>query len=593
MKIKHQLDMHKTYERGFSLIDVAVVMAIVGVLLAGFLATYKMYQATRATTITEENFMAAQDALGAYVSFNNKYPVPSPFGLREKTSTGSTEYGESGDASAAVTCNNSNASGKLCKGAGIGAGNEVLVGVLPFAEINLPEAQARDGYGRLFTYAVGAALTANNGAEPTYEGDPPIPTYKKHVCVKVQSLDDEGGFSTSGCDSDSARTIALVSHGSDGVGAWLPSGVQYIPCGDPDDESQNENCNFDGTFEQSMRVTTLEDSGGDEYDFQSPILVRGAGPNKNDDSIQTEIRQDANYWAMTQGAGGNPDKVASRHNYRVGIGVDNPKSAVDVNGNLQANQGILTEQVCDEKTGTCFELEALLGEKDEMDCGELGLVTAIKNNKTECVHAAQPNVHCETDEIVTGFGPNGEPVCTELVAPTCGPAHGQVVETAAPPPEQSRCLKGEDEGMAGSGMGPYTWRCAVGTKKVNCESILVMPTCGPAHGQVVATAAPPPEQSRCLQGDDEGMAGSGMGPYTWRCAAGTKKVNCASVTPTEPEPVEPPQCIDECGEPRRDGAVWCRAGNPKGKMRCSGTSVISEGCISGIGCCGAGTLQCR
>lgn len=544
MKIKHQLDMHKARERGFSLIDVAVVMAIVGVLLAGFLATYKMYQATRATTITEENFMAAQDALGAYVSFNNKYPVPSPFGLRERAGAGdvggSTAYGNSGNAASATACTNASASGKLCKGAGFGG--EVLVGVLPFAEINLPEAQARDGYGRLFTYAVGVALTAENGAEPTYEGSPPIPTYKKHVCVGMQYLDDDGVFTDPVCNANSARTIALVSHGSDGTGAWLPSGVQYRPCGSPNDESQNENCNFDGVFTQAMRMTKKIDDKGtpadnsddEEYTIEVPMLVRGTGSTKNDDSIQTEIRQDTNYWAMNQGAGGNPDKVASRHNYRVGIGVDEPKSAVDVNGNLQANQGVLTEEVCDKATGTCLQLQALLGDMDAMDCGQLGLVTSIQHNSTTCVHAAKPNVNCASDEMVTGFGPDGTPVCKPIENPTCGPAHGEY--RTSTPTTTERCLKGDHEGMAGSGTGPYTWRCAIGAKKVNCTTV----------------GAPPPEV-----------------------------------------PVEPPQCIDECGEPRRDGAVWCRAGNPKGKMRCSGTSVISEGCISGIGCCGAGTLQCR
>lgn len=98
MNISHQHDTRTHTERGFSLIDVAVVMAIVGVLLAGFLATYKMYQATRASTVTEENFMAAQEALGAFVANWNRYPAA--FGL----TTGDTKYGVAGDPAAAVNC---------------------------------------------------------------------------------------------------------------------------------------------------------------------------------------------------------------------------------------------------------------------------------------------------------------------------------------------------------------------------------------------------------------------------------------------------------------------------------------------------------
>lgn len=559
MNIDHQHDTRTQNERGFSLIDVAVVMAIVGILLAGFLATYKMYQATRASTVTEENFMAAQEALGAFVANWNRYPAPAAFGL----TTGDTKYGVGGDPAAAVNCTSaSNANGKICKGDGVTEGAttyEVLVGVLPFADINLPDSQARDGYGRLFTYAVSAELVKANGADPVVDhyrgedtdgdGEPdtdPVYTYlvdtdgdgtkdavlkyNYHVCVKTQDLDDAGAINVNGCTdamgTNPPRAIALVSHGADGIGAWLPTGRQYMPCGPTTgaypSTSQNENCNFDGTFVQAMRLRV---DGGIEV--RQPMQVRGDNVNKNDDTIQVELREGGNYW------GDNAAQISNKYNYKVGIGVADPKAALDVAGNIKAPL-VMAKKLCEEgdnptSDAGCLDVKSLAGAKDEMDCG-VGMVKGFENNKAVCIYPAEPKT-CLEGEYISGVDATGNVVCTPFPA-SCGPAHDTYATTA--PSEADKCSKG-----------------TAGTT-------------------------------------------TGTGPWSWTCDLGGQTVNCATKTGTPPPEPTGPGCIDECGEQRHSGQTWCNRGYPHGKRKCeSNGAVTSQGCISGIGCCSGGTLQCN
>lgn len=523
---------------GFSLIDVAVVMAIVGILLAGFLATYKMYQATRATTITEENFMASQEALGAFIPFKgNRYPRPAPFGL----SDGEAGYGEEVEVADihGSACTNTTAKGKVCRGTGVG-GKTVLIGALPFADLNMSDTQARDGYGRMFTYAVTEELTQPNGIDPLDVNADNVPDrdadgdvmYKHYVCVKTQDINDNGTVTLADCtkaNDNPPRPIALISHGSDGVGGWLPSGTLYSPCGAVAAASQNDNCNFDGTFIQATRRTS-DDNGtpgdtSDDFLRRQPIIVQGDNANKNDDKIQVEVREDGNYWGMAGAAGS--EKIGNKYNYKVGIGVLNPPTnPLEVGGNVLAEQGVLSNELCADGTN-CLKTEALAGQDPDMNCGQLGMVRDIKNNQVTCVHLAQPNTSCTSTQYIVGFNVNGTPVCRDLPA-TCGSAHGEY-RTVAP---------------------------AVG--------------------------------ERCANGTQNSFAGTN--PWTWSCTLGSQTVNCATAAAVAPP--EPPSCIDECGETRFDGNQWCRRGGIQGKRRCSGTSVVDEGCISGLGCCAGGNLMC-
>lgn len=60
------------------------------------------------------------------------------------------------------------------------------------------------------------------------------------------------------------------------------------------------------------------------------MQVRGDNVNKNDDLIKVELREGGNYW------GDNAAQISNKYNYKVGIGVADPKAALDVAGNIKA-----------------------------------------------------------------------------------------------------------------------------------------------------------------------------------------------------------------------------------------------------------------
>ncbi len=380
-------------------------------MLAGFLAGYKIYQAQRAVTVTEENMTAVQEALGAYVAITNKYPIPAHYGLTE----GDAAYGKEGT-NIGTCANATDAVGKTCRAAtGVPAGKNVLTGMVPFAELNLTPQMVRDGYGRMLTYAVSADLTATNGADPVLVGSDLV--YNHHVCVEYQNIDVAGNFSTVSCAvnadpllNNPPRAIALVSHGKDGIGAWLPSGRQFQACGALADGSQNNNCNFGGRFTQATATTVrvMHDTGNTVNEGRRPAIMSATGSRLNDDTLQTEIREDTNFWALDP-----TDNIANRYSYHVGIGLSTaPDAPLDVGGRILVEEKILAEELCKDGTSTCLETAAIAGQKPEMECSALGMVETVHNNVVKCMYPVASTL-CPGNQYATGFGPAGQPICVD------------------------------------------------------------------------------------------------------------------------------------------------------------------------------------
>jgi type II secretory pathway pseudopilin PulG len=440
--------------RGFSLLDVAIVIGIVGILVAGFLASYKLYQSIRAAQVTEENFQIVQRALGAYKATRAKYPAPAGYRLSDDDD----QYGLS-STSITNNCASAPSAGHICRSNGA-AGEKVLVGLVPFVDLNIPPAAARDGYGRLFTYAVSEKQTQANGNNPAL----------RYVCVQSQDVRDNGSIDAAvNCtlaNENPPSEVAIVSHGRDGVGAWLPSGVQYKACAKEPGEislpnpSQLENCDFDATF---IRPARRIDSGG--VVLRQPSVFRGAGAYKNDDAIQLEIREDTNYWSQIDT--NSNQKITNVNAYKVGIGTTAPDAQLHVEGNMKADS-VLTREVCaDGSSGPCLKVEAIAGDIEDMECSSggnpTGMVKAIVNNKVECRYIVEPK-ECPSHQYTNGFDVNGLPVCVDMPA-SCGPEHNTTGTTA--PVAANRCYNGTASAV--SGTGPWTWTCTLGGQSVNCK----------------------------------------------------------------------------------------------------------------------------
>jgi prepilin-type N-terminal cleavage/methylation domain-containing protein len=225
---------------GFTLLEVALVLAIVGVLAGMMLPTLSLYM----TRITEQKTITRQDAilqsLTLFAKINGRLPCPA---------------GPSG--------------GIEPFGAELGSGRQALdvpqvcsrqVGFVPFRTLGLPAVTRNDGWNRPLTYAVLKAFTTAQGSSDACaidleEGQKPGQSAQPVRAAQdlLRLLDERGA------DLSPRNVIAalVVSHGGNGNGAYVSDEtlrrVPYAPA------SELENADDNLTFRQGIYRKSEQD----------------------------------------------------------------------------------------------------------------------------------------------------------------------------------------------------------------------------------------------------------------------------------------------------------------------------------------------
>jgi len=179
----------RSHESGFSLIELSIVLAISGLLMAGFLEVYSTTQQKQRYDITKQRLKDIRTALTFYTITHGNLPCPAS---------------PSGDYSA-DKCAHGDAIPGVEK-----YKDDVLTGILPMKELRFNSDQIQDGWGHQFTYAVSRRLTLPNGMKGN-----PLP-------LGVISIVDEKG--SNALDKQGTGRYVIISHGPSGNGAWLPGG---------------------------------------------------------------------------------------------------------------------------------------------------------------------------------------------------------------------------------------------------------------------------------------------------------------------------------------------------------------------------------
>jgi prepilin-type N-terminal cleavage/methylation domain-containing protein len=132
---------------GFTLIELSIVILISGVLMAGAIAMLQPYLKYTQRDATNKKITVISDALATFAQTYGRLPCPAdpapatePFGAPRN----------SGPAGSDISKNDCDAAGSDPK---------KYIGIVPFVALGLSEENARDGYGRYFTYAVNPAMT--------------------------------------------------------------------------------------------------------------------------------------------------------------------------------------------------------------------------------------------------------------------------------------------------------------------------------------------------------------------------------------------------------------------------------------------------
>jgi prepilin-type N-terminal cleavage/methylation domain-containing protein len=186
---------------GFTLVEMAVVLTIVAVLLAGMLPTITSQIEQQRRNETRKQM---EEIRAALIGYALSQPIPKlPCPARPNYATGQANAGT-------VDCT-------------IAPVSNTVNGVVPWTTLGTSET---DAWGRRFTYSIASSPTGAFGTSFTLSSTGNIDVRTTATGVAIAS----------------AMPAVIVSHGTNGFGAWKPDGNQMLASPDLD-ELENSNAN--------------------------------------------------------------------------------------------------------------------------------------------------------------------------------------------------------------------------------------------------------------------------------------------------------------------------------------------------------------
>lgn len=348
-------------QSGFTLVEMAIVIIIVGLLIAMFAPVYNTYRANIALQITKDNLAEVEYRIQAFRKKYGRYPLPAsytakrgdpdavdlvmqgdpeygyesdwngdgdplyaqPFELPSNNFTNNPDWDNPNDPNVGTTIYASNTCNEgIC----IRLGNRqtldlnpvdfvvdtvprVRVGAVPFRALDLEEDQSLDGYGRRLTYAVVERLARAT----TYD----------ETGGAIGITDSTGVSLIADIDDPAVESVAhfvLFSHGPNGYGAYTRDGRQ-LPCDGDSIDLTNTVC--DGASGPAIFIADQTTTVADNTEF--------------DDTFSSFLREMPPSWKFSES---DPGDIFIDIDGPVGIQTDEPQERLDVNGTVHADEGV-------------------------------------------------------------------------------------------------------------------------------------------------------------------------------------------------------------------------------------------------------------
>ncbi len=332
-------------ERGFTLVEISLVIFIAGVLLAMGIAAYDIYKTRARYEQTWSNMDHIRDTLMEYQSVTGSYPCPAA--LDNNGAFGEAHCPGTGVASG--TCDQGVCVVDSARDADSdGTMDRILIGAVPVTtmmqetvsgsqtnviqEAPLPSNAINDGWSNRIVYAVSENLTRNTDFRSDYG---------------AINVVDETGQSIMG--TPGTAHYVLLSYGENQAGANSSAGFEVAPC--IAGTAETPNCQRNGTF-------------------VSGILSKGNNAGYYDDMIRFTEWTVTNMWSYSMNSPGSVFNTNTDGN--VGVGTNTPAHKLDISGGVLASK-IYTKEFCDAEGNNCYAPEKIGGEDPAMNCGDANM----------------------------------------------------------------------------------------------------------------------------------------------------------------------------------------------------------------------------
>ena len=208
---------------GFTLVEMAVVLVIIGLLLvAGLNLGTTQIELARIKSTKEEQ-ESIKFSLINFIARNKRLPCPAIATLAPNA----VGYGI--EAITPGTCTGTTVTGN------------VSTGLIPWVSLGLPDSNASDGNYNRFTYQV--AIAATNTNVQTISGLKGVISIHTNApaVLGATPAGNQTNICTVGNYNPCLAVVAIISHGTNGLGAFTSSGTRIVLPAVGSDEEENTN----------------------------------------------------------------------------------------------------------------------------------------------------------------------------------------------------------------------------------------------------------------------------------------------------------------------------------------------------------------
>ncbi len=265
------ISVKKNQPSGFTLVEVAIVLVIVGLLMGGMLLPLSTRIEQQRQQETEKALAEIREALLGFAVTYGRLPCPANPNLNNT------------DPNAGMEVVDNPSSPTQCADITVGAVTSKEAGVLPWKTLGVTET---DAWGRRFTYRVMADFADTNATTPTPIATctPGSSTSSFNLCAQGNlsvrtSLSNGAENCTSGTANANCYPALVLSHGRNGIGAFGTNGQQM---GALTDAGDNEKINILGNNDGNSATKA---STSDSYAFVNATPTQAEDPAARFDDL--------------------------------------------------------------------------------------------------------------------------------------------------------------------------------------------------------------------------------------------------------------------------------------------------------------------